>query len=156
MPLQDRTLSSEWVLKDQQRGQLRKLFLLLQSLHERKKVMHKDLDLVNVMVCEDETWRLIDFGNSKGATAGGALTETSRAGHKLSAPMPLLVQWSKGGVGEERRGRYQPKFQHEVASLGVVLHAFFANNKHYWVGADKTQLALDQARNLASCCPALL
>ena len=143
-----RTLSSEWDLKDQQRGQLWKLFLLLQSLHEHQ-VMHKDLDLVNVMVCEDETWRLIDFGISKGATAGGALTETSRPGHKLSAPMSLLAQWSAGGVGEERRGRYQPKLQHEVASLGVVLHAFLAKNKHYWVGEPR-QTALDQARNPAS------
>ena len=136
--LHDHPLKSEWDLIDKQREQLRLLFVLLQSLH-KKQVMHKDLDLANVMVCEDGSWRLIDFGISKGATGGSAaFTETSRHGHKLSVPMSLALAWSDGSVGEG--GSYQPKIQDDVASLGVVLHAFLAEGKHYVVGDKKSVL----------------
>ena len=143
--LHDLPLKSEWDLTDKQREQLRLLFVLLQSLH-KKQVMHKDLDLANVMVCEDGSWRLIDFGIAKGATGGSAaFTETPRAGRKLSVPMPLALAWSDGRVGDG--GTYQPKIQDDVASLGVILHAFLAESKHYVVGAAKSGLAVVPLRN---------
>ena len=143
--LHDHPLKSEWDLIDKQREQLRLLFVLLQSLH-KKQVVHKDLDLANVMVCEDGSWRLIDFGIAKGATGGSAaFTETPRAGRKLSVPMPLALAWSDGRVGDG--GTYQPKIQDDVASLGVVLHAFLAKRKHYVVGDKKSSLPEVPLRN---------
>ena len=127
-------LKSEWQLTDQQRGQLRLLVVLLQTLH-KNQVMHKDLDLKNVMVCADGSWRLIDFGIAKGASGGStSLTQTARPGHRVSVPMSVALAWKEGGVGDGGGGMYQPKFQDEVASLGVVLHAFLTDRKHYSIG----------------------
>ena len=151
--LDQHALESEWNLTDQQRGQLRLLFVLLQTLH-KNQVMHKDLDLRNVMVCDDDSWRLIDFGIAKGATGGStALTQTSRPGHKLSVSMFLALAWKEGRVGEG--GVYQPIFQDEVASIGVVLHAFLAERKHYAVGMVYRLLNEVPARLLPPHIPAL-
>ena len=151
--LDQHVLKSEWNLTDQQRGQLRLLFVLLQTLH-KNQVMHKDLDLRNVMVCADGNWRLIDFGIAKRATGGStALTQTSRPGHKLSVSLDLALAWKEGGVGEG--GAYQPTFQDEVASIGVVLHALLADRKHYAVGKLYGHLNKVPARLLPPHIPAL-
>ena len=81
------TLKSEWDLTDAQRAQLRLLFALVQSLH-KKGMVHKDLDLNNIMVCEDNSWRLIDFGS-----AAAQISATPRFAHKLSVPMQVALRW---------------------------------------------------------------
>ena len=84
------TLKSEWDLNDAQRAQLRLLFALVQSLH-KKGMVHKDLDLNNIMVCEDNSWRLIDFGS-----AAAQISATPRFAHKLSVPMHVALRWFNG------------------------------------------------------------
>mmetsp|Transcript_72015 Transcript_72015/g.216510 ORF Transcript_72015/g.216510 Transcript_72015/m.216510 type:complete len:283 (-) Transcript_72015:664-1512(-) len=90
--------------------------------------MHHDLAMNNILVCQDGSWKLADFGIAKIATQGGQLSETENRGHRQSLPMSLAV----GARWEARK--YTPELEDEIGSLGVILHSFLSSGKHYSLG----------------------
>jgi len=57
---------------------------------------------------------------------------TKSIGHEESVPLALLLR-------HDHEGSWEPKLEDDVATLGVVLHAFIANRAHYLLGRHSPQ-----------------
>ena len=111
--LQEQALDHEWALDDKQRSQLQQLFSLVENLH-KKDLIHKDLDLVNIMVCDDGT-----------CAASCSASHTATPASRLAAILPncpLVVMCRQMAADRlwNRQGRFRKLRRHQVRRPQII------------------------------------
>jgi serine/threonine protein kinase len=96
-------------------------------------VVHRDLKPGNIMLREDDSVALIDFGISQSAQVTNALAEP---GEIAGTPYYISPEQASGSATDERTDLY---------ALGVILHQMLTGEKPY-VG-DTTAAILEQHKN---------
>jgi eukaryotic-like serine/threonine-protein kinase len=85
-------------------------------------VLHRDLKPANIMLRDDGTLALIDFGVAKLRDAG---TELTGLGEIFGTPYYMSPEQGEGGAVDERTDLY---------SLGIVFHEMLTGRKPYTAG----------------------
>jgi eukaryotic-like serine/threonine-protein kinase len=97
-------------------------------------VIHRDLKPANIMLREDDSVALIDFGISHSTSTGGEPAQTD--GEIAGTPYYMSPEQAAGAAADERADLY---------SLGVILHQLLKGEKPY-VGATAAEI-LEQHRS---------
>lgn len=99
-------------------------------------VVHRDLKPGNIMLRDDDSVALIDFGISQPVRTTGADAAAKTAGEIAGTPYYMSPEQASGAPTDERTDLY---------ALGVILHQMLTGGKPY-VG-DTTDAILEQHKN---------
>ena len=102
-----------------------KICRAVQAAHERL-VVHRDIKPSNILVTEDGTPKLLDFGIAKLVAAIDEDGETTRTGHRLMSPYYAAPEQFSGAAVSAAT---------DVYALGVLLYELVCGNRPYTIGS---------------------
>ena len=123
-------------VSDRHRSAFITVVKLVRELHEVREchdgsaaIVHRDVDVANILVVEDEVgkmvWKLADFGGARiSQNRLGLFEPTVPTGHYQTQDISLMVEY----LDEVKSA---PKALHDIISLAAVFHQFVSGGKHF-------------------------